>query len=72
MKRRQRKLIGTIAMILFVGIYALAVTAAVPRVALDLSKGWQMAFFAVAGLAWGLPLFPLIKWMERRGEGETD
>ncbi|MET0606873.1 MAG: DUF2842 domain-containing protein [Beijerinckiaceae bacterium] len=72
MKRRQRKLVGTIVMILFVAIYALIVTAMVPRVMLDLSKGWQMVFYAVAGLAWGLPLFPLIRWMERRSADETD
>lgn len=72
MKRRQRKLIGTVAMVVFVLFYAMIVTAMVPRVMLDMSKAWQMVFYAVAGLAWGIPLFPLIKWMEQRGEGETD
>lgn len=72
MKRRQRKLIGTLAMILFVAFYALIVTALAPRIMLDTSKTWQMIFFAVAGLAWGIPLFPLIKWMEQRGADEAD
>lgn len=24
----------------------------------------DMAFFAIAGIAWGVPLFPLFKWAE--------
>lgn len=71
MKRRQRKLLGTVLMIVFVFLYALAVTAMAPRVMLEWSKGWQMVFYAVAGLAWGLPLFPLIRWMEKRGVDEA-
>jgi hypothetical protein len=25
----------------------------------------QVAYFGVAGLLWGFPLFPLIRWMNR-------
>lgn len=25
----------------------------------------QLAFYVVAGLGWGLPVFPLIAWMNR-------
>jgi hypothetical protein len=30
-------------------------------------KHWavQVAYFAVAGVLWGVPLFPLISWMNR-------
>jgi len=72
MRRRQRKLIGTVAMLVFVVFYAMIVTAIAPRILLEGSKFWQMTFYVVAGLAWGIPLFPLIKWMEQRGEGELD
>ncbi|WP_342362738.1 DUF2842 domain-containing protein [Terrarubrum flagellatum] len=72
MKRRQRKLFGTIFMIVFVIFYALIVTAIAPRILLDGSRIVQMIFYVVAGLAWGIPLFPLIRWMERRGAGETE
>jgi hypothetical protein len=27
----------------------------------------QLAYFAVVGTLWGVPLFPLIKWMNREG-----
>lgn len=72
MKRRQRKFIGAVAMLVFVVVYAMIVTAIAPRVLLDGSPVVQMFFYVVAGLAWGIPLFPLIRWMERRGEGEAD
>jgi len=28
----------------------------------------KLAYFAVVGLAWGFPLFPLIAWAERGGK----
>jgi hypothetical protein len=60
---RLRKLIGSVAMLLFLLFYvgvALALADHLP----DL---WfaKLAFFLVAGTAWGVPLIPLISWMNR-------
>ena len=65
MKRRQRKLLGAVAMMLFVIVYALLVVA-LSHGRIAASPRWmQLAFYLVAGLAWTLPLLPLIRWMER-------
>ena len=29
----------------------------------------KVVYFAIAGTAWGLPLFPLIAWANRGGDG---
>jgi hypothetical protein len=29
----------------------------------------ELVFFAVAGVAWGLPLFPLLAWMNKEPGG---
>jgi hypothetical protein len=65
MPRRLRKLIGTIVMIVFVTVYALlAMTLADSRVS-QAPELIRAAVYAVLGLAWVLPLMPLIRWMER-------
>ncbi|PSC05275.1 DUF2842 domain-containing protein [Alsobacter soli] len=65
MRRRQRKFIGAVAMIVFVIVYALAVMALAQGTIRDAGKLAQALFYVVGGLAWVLPLMPLIKWMER-------
>ncbi len=66
MNPRLKKLIGTIVMILFVILYALVVMAIAPRILTGNSKLVEMVFYLVAGLAWVLPLMPLIRWMEKK------
>jgi uncharacterized membrane protein YuzA (DUF378 family) len=65
MNRRTRKFIGAVAILLFVCVYALVVMAVVQGRVQQLSKEVQAIFYAVVGMAWILPLMPLIKWMER-------
>ncbi|MCP8939124.1 DUF2842 domain-containing protein [Alsobacter sp. SYSU M60028] len=65
MPRRTRKLIGAVAMIVFVVVYALALMALAQGTVQDASKLAQGLFYVVGGLAWILPLMPLIRWMER-------
>lgn len=66
MPMRQRKLIGAFVMLTFVVVYGL--------VAMVIVQGHGMTHFgtiaqtliyAVLGLAWILPLMPLIRWMQR-------
>ena len=61
---RLRKLIGSLAVLAFLAAYiAVAVTLA-DR--LPDNRLVQLAYFVVVGTAWGLPLFPLIAWMQRQ------
>ena len=66
MSQRLKKLIGTFTMISFVVFYALIVAALAPRILAGASKPVELIFYVVAGLAWTLPLLPLIRWMEKR------
>ncbi len=66
MGRRNRKLIGAIAMLAFVLVYALcAMVLSESQPVRHASWLVQTLYFAVVGLAWILPLLPLITWMER-------
>ena len=66
MNPRVRKLVGSIAMILFVPIYALtAMALADSRPMNDAPSYLRTILYIVLGLAWVLPMMPLIKWMER-------
>ncbi len=65
MTRRTRTLIGTIVIIVFVIVYALVMMALAQPILKD-AGGWtQLAFYLTAGLAWIVPIMPLISWMER-------
>ena len=63
MPARLRKLIGLPAVLLFLAAYI----AAVIWVADRLPHHWlvELVFFGVAGIAWGAPLIPLFRWMNR-------
>ncbi|MGP0061337.1 MAG: DUF2842 domain-containing protein [Beijerinckiaceae bacterium] len=66
MPKRLRKFIGAIVMISFVMIYALmAMALAQSRLVQDASGVLQAIYYALLGLAWVLPMMPLIRWMER-------
>lgn len=66
MTTRGRKLIGAVALIAFVGVYALvAMALAQSRPLQEASPLWRTVGYAVLGLAWTLPAGALIKWMER-------
>lgn len=66
MTMRQRKLIGTIAMLVFVVAYGLVVMVIVQGHGMtSLGVMAQTIIYGVLGLAWILPLMPLIRWMQR-------
>ncbi len=66
MSARIRKLVGAVVMFAFVGFYAMiAMALAQSRPLQDAPAPLQTLAYAVLGLAWTLPLMPLIKWMER-------
>ena len=66
MRMRTRKLIGAAAMIGFVVVYSLvAMALAQARPLQQAAPPVQIIVYAILGLAWILPLMPLIRWMQR-------
>ncbi|MGD1015099.1 MAG: DUF2842 domain-containing protein [Roseiarcus sp.] len=66
MSARGRKLIGGVAMIAFVGVYAMiAMAIAQSRPLREAPPLAQTLGYVVLGLAWIAPMAPLIQWMER-------
>ena len=63
MSPRIRKLFGAFAITGFMALYIWVATLLAAR--LPDNQFAQLAFYAVAGIAWGFPLFPLIAWLER-------
>ena len=63
MSPRLRKFIGLICILAFCAFYV----AVVATVGDYLPDHWavRLIYYAVAGTAWGVPLFPLIRWMNR-------
>jgi len=71
MSRRFRKLIGTLTMVMFAMFYALlAMALAQARPLQEASSTVQAIVYGIIGIAWILPMMPLIAWMERRRPGE--
>ncbi|PPD16567.1 MAG: hypothetical protein CTY25_01085 [Methylobacterium sp.] len=67
MNPRLKKFIGTVIMVVFVIVYALVVMAIAPGiVGAGTSKLVELLFYLIAGLAWAVPLMPLIRWMEKK------
>lgn len=66
MTQSHRKLIGTVVILIFVCVYALVAMALAQGRITDAPKLVQTVAYIALGLAWVLPLLPLIKWMERK------
>jgi hypothetical protein len=65
MKIRTRKLIGAIALLTLVIVWALLAMALAQSALTDINGFVAAIFYAVAGLGWVLPAMPLIAWMAR-------
>jgi hypothetical protein len=66
MTQRKRKLIGTIALLVMITVYAaLAVAAAIVLQVQNASKVAELIYYVVAGLLWVLPAGLLISWMQK-------
>ncbi|MEN5083974.1 DUF2842 domain-containing protein [Bosea sp. TWI1241] len=66
MRQTHRKLIGTVVILIFVCVYALVAMALAQGRITEAAKPIQTIAYITLGLAWILPLLPLIKWMERK------
>lgn len=63
MNGRLKSFLGGIAILVFLLAYvsvALVLADHLPD-----NQAARLAFFAIAGLAWGVPLIPLLSWMGR-------
>ncbi len=63
MTARARKALGSVAIVLFVALYAFVVT----TIGDHIPKAWwvQLLYYLIGGTAWGLPILPLMMWMNR-------
>ncbi|CAN7225880.1 DUF2842 domain-containing protein [Phenylobacterium sp. LjRoot225] len=61
MSARVRKFIGLIGILIFVAAYALAASKIADHLPNNIAV--QLAFYVVVGMAWGLPILPLLRWM---------
>jgi len=62
---RVKKLIGMIVIVVYMVFYAMIATAIAANHLLDTSHLVQALYFLVAGVLWGVPMLPLIRWMQR-------
>jgi hypothetical protein len=65
MSIRTRKLIGTVALLLLVTVWALFAMALAQSVLTDINGFVAAIFYVVAGLGWVLPAMPLVSWMAK-------
>lgn len=65
MTQRQRKLAGTVVLLLFLTVYALLAMVAAIVLQVNGSKLVELVYYVVAGLLWVVPAAFIIKWMER-------
>ena len=73
MRRRVRKFIGAGVMLAFVGVYAVSAMLVAQSDPVHRLPAWgQSIFYAIVGLAWILPIMPLLTWMERPDRGDPE
>ena len=63
MNARIRKLVGGVGLLVFIGGYIWAATAIADH--LPEHGAIKFIYYAVVGLIWGVPVLPLISWMNR-------
>ena len=62
---RLRKLIGTIALLMLVIVWALVAMAVAQPVLASANGVVAAIYYVVVGIGWVLPAMPLISWMSR-------
>jgi hypothetical protein len=63
---RLRKLIGAVALVVLVTVWALVAMAVAQFPAIKAHGVIEAIYYVVAGLGWVLPAMPLIRWMTVR------
>jgi hypothetical protein len=66
MTQRKRKLFGTIALLVFITLYALlALAVAVILQVREVNHIFEVLYYVIAGLLWVIPAGFIITWMQR-------
>jgi hypothetical protein len=65
---RVRKLIGTIALLVLVIVWALVAMALAQPVLATGNRIAEAIYYMLAGIGWVLPAMPIIAWMSRPGK----
>lgn len=65
MSIRMRKLVGAIALLVFLATYALLAMLAAVVLQVNSSKVLELLFYIIGGLAWVIPAGLLVRWMQR-------
>lgn len=65
MTLRTRKLIGTVALLVFLTLYALLAMAVAMVLQVNESKFVEFGYYIVAGLLWVIPAAGIISWMHK-------
>lgn len=60
---RTRRFVAMIGVLAFLAVYVWAAVAIGERLPDNVLV--QLIYYAVAGTAWGVPLYPLFRWAER-------
>ncbi|NRA87943.1 MAG: DUF2842 domain-containing protein [Rhizobiales bacterium] len=61
---RSRKLIGILAVIVYLTIYCFFAAALGEWLVLGNGVGWEITYFAIAGFIWIFPIIKLFRWMD--------
>jgi hypothetical protein len=69
MTMRTRKLIGTIATIVFLAVYCLIAMAVGGMIAVGRGLALELAYFVLAGVMWLPAVMVIIRWMSRPDAG---
>jgi hypothetical protein len=64
---RVRKLLGTLALLALVTVWALVAMALAQAPAIRDSTALSVAYYVIVGLGWVLPAMPIVSWMGRPG-----
>ncbi len=65
MTPRTRKLVGGIALLVFIAAYALLAMAAAIILQVNASRAVELTYYVIAGLLWVLPAGAIITWMQK-------
>ena len=64
---RLRKLLGTLALLVLVVVWALVAMALAQAPLIRDNAIASVAYYVIAGLGWVLPAMPLVRWMSAPG-----
>ena len=72
MSMRWKKFVGVFALLAIIAVYALLVMRAAVAILPDAGAVVTLLFYAVAGMAWVVPVRYLIVWMNTPGRSDRE